>query len=45
MPAGLYHENYRSEERIFQTWFARIWLIAFLIACVLCPFFGSQYRI
>jgi branched-chain amino acid transport system permease protein len=45
MPAGLYHENYRSDERIFQTWFVRIWLIAFLIACVLFPFFGSEYMI
>jgi branched-chain amino acid transport system permease protein len=45
MPAGLYHENYRSDERIFQTWFVRIWLISFLIACVLFPFFGSKYMI
>jgi branched-chain amino acid transport system permease protein len=45
MPAGLYHQNYRSDERIFQTWFVRIWLIAFLIACVLFPFFGSKYMI
>jgi len=45
MPAGLYHENYRSDERIFQTWFVRIWLIAFLITCVLFPFFGSEYMI
>jgi branched-chain amino acid transport system permease protein len=45
MPAGLYHENYRSDERIFQTWFVRIWLIAFLIACVLFPFYGSEYMI
>jgi branched-chain amino acid transport system permease protein len=45
MPAGLYHENYRSDERIFQTWFVRTWLIAFLIFCVLFPFFGSEYMI
>ena len=45
MPAGLYHENYRSDERIFQTWFVRLWLIAFLILCVLFPFFGSKYMI
>jgi branched-chain amino acid transport system permease protein len=45
MPAGLYHENYRSDERIFQTWFVRIWLVAFLIACVLFPFYGSEYMI
>jgi branched-chain amino acid transport system permease protein len=45
MPAGLYHENYRADERIFQTWFVRIWLIAFLIVCVLFPFYGSEYMI
>ena len=45
MPAGLYHENYRSDERIFQTWFVRIWLIAFLIACALFPLFGSKYMV
>jgi len=43
MPAGLYHENYRSDERIFQTWFVRIWMIAFLILCVLLPLFVSKY--
>lgn len=45
MPAGLYHENYRSDERIFQTWFVRIWLIAFLILCGLFPLFASKYMI
>ncbi len=45
MPAGLYHQNYRSDERIFQTWFVRSWLIAFLIACVLFPLFASKYMI
>ncbi len=45
MPAGLYHENYRSDERIFQTWFVRIWLIVFLIICALFPLFGSKYMV
>jgi len=45
MPAGLYHENYRSDERIFQTWFVRIWLIAFLILWALFPLFASKYMI
>ena len=45
MPAGLYHENYRSDERIFQTWFVRIWIIAFLILCGLLPLFVSKYMI
>ena len=45
MPAGLYHENYRSDERIFQTWFVRIWLIAFLILWALFPLFASKYMV
>jgi branched-chain amino acid transport system permease protein len=45
MPAGLFHENYRSDERIFQTWFVRVWLIAFLLACVLFPLVASKYMI
>lgn len=45
MPAGLYHETYRSDERIFQTWFVRVWMIAFLILCGLFPLFGSKYMI
>ncbi len=45
MPAGLFHENYRTDERIFQTWFVRIWLIAFLIGCAVFPIFGSKYMI
>ena len=45
MPAGLYHENYRSDERIFQTWFARLWLLAFLAGCALFPMFASKYMV
>ena len=45
MPAGLFHENYRTDERIFQTWFVRIWLIAFLIGCAVFPIFASKYMI
>jgi len=45
MPAGLYHETYRSDERIFQTWFVRIWVIAFLILWALFPLFASKYMI
>ena len=45
MPAGLFHENYRTDERIFQTWFAKAWLIAFLLGGVLFPVFGSKYAI
>ncbi len=43
MPAGLYHENYRTDERIFQTWFVRIWLMAFLLGCMVFPVFASKY--
>ena len=45
MPAGLYHENYRTDERIFQTWFVRSWLIAFLLVMVLFPLVASKYMI
>ncbi|MBL7212384.1 MAG: branched-chain amino acid ABC transporter permease [Desulfobacteraceae bacterium] len=45
MPAGLFHENYHTDERIFQTWFAKVWLIAFLLGGVLFPVFGSKYAI
>ena len=45
MPAGLFHENYRYDERIFQTWFVKAWLIVFLIACALFPLVCSKYMI
>ena len=45
MPAGLFHENYRTDERIFQTWFVRIWLIVFLIGCGVFPIFASKYMV
>ena len=45
MPAGLFHENYRTDERIFQTWFVRVWIIAFLILCAVFPQVASEYMI
>ena len=45
MPAGLFHENYRSDERIFQTWFVKVWLIVFLLACGLFPLAASKYMV
>ena len=45
MPAGLFHESYRYDERIFQTWFVKAWLIVLLIACALFPLVGSKYMI
>jgi branched-chain amino acid transport system permease protein len=43
MPAGLFHETYRSDEQVFPTWFVRAWLVAFLAACVVAPFVASKY--
>ena len=43
MPAGLFHEDYKHDERIFQTWFVWAWLMAFLLACILFPLFASKY--
>jgi branched-chain amino acid transport system permease protein len=45
MPAGLFHENYLTDERIFQTWFVRIWLIAFLLVMAMFPVFASKYMV
>lgn len=45
MPAGLFHENYRTDEYIFQTWFVRAWLIAFLLGCALFPLVASKYMV
>lgn len=45
MPSGLFHERYESDERIFQTWFVRIWLVVLLIACAGFPVFASKYMI
>ncbi|MBL7203940.1 MAG: branched-chain amino acid ABC transporter permease [Desulfobacteraceae bacterium] len=45
MPAGLFHESYRYDERIFQTWFVKAWLIVFLIVCALYPLVASKYMI
>ncbi len=43
MPAGLFHETYRSDERIFQTKFVWFWLTLFLAACVFVPPLLSKY--
>ncbi|HMK36675.1 MAG TPA: branched-chain amino acid ABC transporter permease [Desulfomonilaceae bacterium] len=45
MPAGVFHESYGTDERIFQTWFVKIWLFAFLMLCFIIPFIGSEYTI
>jgi len=45
MPAGLFHEQYRSDERIFQTWFVKLWLIVFLLVWMFFPIFASKYMI
>ena len=45
MPSGLFHETYQSDERIFQTWFVKIWLIIFLLLLILMPLFASPYML
>ncbi|MFH1122527.1 MAG: branched-chain amino acid ABC transporter permease [Pseudomonadota bacterium] len=45
MPAGLFHETYRNDERIFPTWFVRVWLFLFLAACIVFPLFSSKYMV
>jgi branched-chain amino acid transport system permease protein len=45
MPSGLFHESYRTDERIFQTWFVRVWLFLFLVGCVVFPSVASDYMI
>ncbi len=45
MPAGLFHEYYRNDERIFQTWFVRSFLIAFLLFWTVFPVFATKYMI
>jgi len=45
MPAGLFHETYRSDERIFQTWFVRGWLFLFLASCIVFPLVASKYMV
>ena len=45
MPAGLFHETYQNDERIFQTWFVRGWLFLFLAACIVFPLFASKYMV
>lgn len=45
MPAGLFHEKYETDERIFQTGFVWICLIAFLLASLLFPLVASKYMI
>ncbi len=43
MPCGLFFENYKDDERIWKTRFARIWLIAFILFLLVAPFFTSKY--
>ncbi|RTZ99503.1 MAG: branched-chain amino acid ABC transporter permease [Deltaproteobacteria bacterium] len=45
MPSGVFHESYASDERIFQTWFVKIWLILLLLVMAALPFMVSNYMI
>ena len=45
MPCGLFHNQYRTDERIFQTIWVRSWITVFGIFVLLMPFFVSDYII
>ena len=45
MPCGLFHNRYRTDERIFQTIWVRLWLTVFVIFVLLMPLFASDYII
>ncbi|MEW6264646.1 MAG: branched-chain amino acid ABC transporter permease [Thermodesulfobacteriota bacterium] len=42
MPCGLFHESYRKDEEVFQTWWVKGWLVALLIMLIVFPMFGSR---
>ena len=43
MPCGLFHNRYRSDERIFKTIWVRTWLVAFGLGVLILPLFASNY--
>lgn len=43
MPSGLFHTRYRTDERVFQTLWARSWLAAISIIVLLLPIFVNNY--
>lgn len=43
MPSGQYKVNYPDEMKIFQTTFAKFWLVILLILLLLAPFVLDQY--
>jgi len=43
MPCGLFHNRYRTDERIFQTIWARSWLTVFGLFVLSMPFFVTDY--
>ncbi len=45
MSSGVFHENYASDERIFQTWFVKFWLVLSLLTLVFLPYLISNYML
>lgn len=43
MPCGLFHNRYRTDERIFQTIWVRSWLVVFGLALLILPLFVGNY--
>ena len=40
MPCGLFHQTYKRDERVFQTWWVKGWLLAFLVFMAVLPTFS-----
>ena len=43
MPCGLFHTRYRTDERVLQTIWVRLWVAGLGLAVLLLPFFASNY--
>ncbi|MDM0015117.1 branched-chain amino acid ABC transporter permease [Variovorax sp. J22P168] len=45
MRTGVFHENFASEERLWDSSTARNWMIAFALSVFTLPFWGSDYML
>jgi branched-chain amino acid transport system permease protein len=45
MRTGVFHENYRSAERLWDSPTARAWMAAFTVVLFALPFWGSDYML
>lgn len=43
MPCGIFHKNYRTDERIFKTTWVKSWLVALGLFLLLLPLFAKSY--